>query len=276
MAVSINQISLPPSPDVKIRSQGAWATFRHTIWALFLRETKTRFGKYQLGLAWAVIDYVGQVVMYSFIFGYFLQSTTPDLPYPLFLAAGYMPYHFFSSIMSSSATALRANEGLLVYQQVKPVDPFIARVFMETIIMLVSLALFAIVAAWIGMPVRLNDPIQLVSCLVSIVLIGFGLGLMIGILSYKQPELERIVPIATRNLYFVSCILHPLSASPPNIQTIFLINPLVPIIEGCRLNLLPNYPAENLPVWYSAVFGVACVFFALSYYLRVRDTLYLE
>lgn len=86
--------------------------------ALFLREIKTRFGKYRLGYLWAVLEPAAHLLVLLTIFGFIMHRTMPDISFPVFLLNGLIPYFLFSNIATRSIGAIEANQGLFNYRPV--------------------------------------------------------------------------------------------------------------------------------------------------------------
>ena len=70
--------------------------------ALFLREIKTRFGKYRLGYLWAALEPMAHMLIMLAIFGYVMHRTMPDISFPVFLINGIIPFFVFSNITNRS------------------------------------------------------------------------------------------------------------------------------------------------------------------------------
>lgn len=105
-----------------------------TVEALFLREIRTRFGKFRLGYLWAILEPSAHLLILLGIFGYIMHRTMPDISFPVFLLNGLIPFFIFSSISNRSVGAIEANQGLFNYRPVKPIDTIIARALLETLI----------------------------------------------------------------------------------------------------------------------------------------------
>ena len=102
--------------------------------ALFLREIKTRFGKFRLGYLWAALEPMAHMLILLGIFGYVMHRTMPDISFPVFLINGIIPFFVFSNITNRSIGAIEANQGLFNYRPVRPVDTIIARAMLEALI----------------------------------------------------------------------------------------------------------------------------------------------
>ena len=97
----------------------------------------------------------------------------------------------------------------------------------------------------------------------------------VGVLAHSHRELEKIVPMVTQPLLFISCVLFPLSRVPSNYQHLFIWNPLVVIFEGMRKGLYSHYPTPELPVLFPFAFGIVCLWLGVAYYWKKIDILYL-
>jgi capsular polysaccharide transport system permease protein len=137
------------SHDIKVASlmvRSGLEVQQAAVKALFLREIKTRFGKYRLGYFWAVLEPAAHLLVLMVIFGFIMHRTMPDISFPVFLLNGIIPYFIFTNITNRSIGAIEANLGLFNYRPVKPIDTIIARASLETLIYAaVYLILMAIV-----------------------------------------------------------------------------------------------------------------------------------
>lgn len=137
------------SHDMKVASlmvRSGLEVQQAAVKALFLREIKTRFGKYRLGYFWAVLEPAAHLLVLMVIFGFIMHRTMPDISFPVFLLNGIIPYFIFTNITNRSIGAIEANLGLFNYRPVKPIDTIIARASLETLIYAaVYLILMAIV-----------------------------------------------------------------------------------------------------------------------------------
>jgi capsular polysaccharide transport system permease protein len=100
------------------------------VFALFIRELKTRFGKYRLGYVWAVLEPMAHVIVLSIIWSVMGRKEFDGIPLPLFLATGIVPFLFFQKTTAQCMHAIEANRGLFNYRQVRPIDPVLSRIIL--------------------------------------------------------------------------------------------------------------------------------------------------
>ena len=82
-----------------------WA-YRELFWVLTLRDIKVRYKQTVLGFAWAVLQPVMMMVVFSIFFGRLAGMPSDGVPYPIFVYTGLLPWNFFSNAISNSGTSL--------------------------------------------------------------------------------------------------------------------------------------------------------------------------
>lgn len=244
------------------------------IKALFLREAKTRFGKYRLGYLWAILEPAAHLIVMLIIFGYIMHRTMPDISFPVFLINGIIPYFIFSDISIRSIKAIEANQGLFNYRPVKPVDTVIARALLEVVIyILVYLVLMGILrlSGEVFSPSRI---LLLLSTWFFLIILSSGMGLIFMVIGSSIPETEKFLPIVIKPLYFISCIMFPLQAIPKEYRSYVLWNPIVHVVELSREAVVANYTSDGVSLGYLAICTLGIFFLGLaSYWARRRAML---
>lgn len=238
--------------------------------ALFLREIKTRFGKYRLGYLWAILEPTAHLLILLAIFGYIMHRTMPDISFPVFLLNGIIPYFLFSNITTRSVTAIEANQGLFNYRPVKPVDTIIARTILETIIYAFVYVFLMTIVGLSGEVFSVNNIISLIMTWLLLMIFSCGIGLIFMVLGKTFPETEKFLPIIIKPLYFISCIMFPLHSVPKEYWPYLLWNPIVHIVEICRESVVPGYISQGVSLEYIFFSTLVILFVGLTLY-KVRE-----
>ena len=108
-------------PYVRIQPSGGWASLKlHEVWLyrellyfFVWRDLKVRYKQTVLGVAWAVIQPLLTMVIFSLVFGRLARMPSDGLPYPLFIYAGLIPWIFFSNTLSQATTSVSNHAGLI-------------------------------------------------------------------------------------------------------------------------------------------------------------------
>ncbi|EPV0430108.1 ABC transporter permease, partial [Escherichia coli] len=181
-----------------------------TVEALFLREIRTRFGKFRLGYLWAILEPAAHLLVLLGIFGYIMHRTMPGISFPVFLLNGLIPFFIFNSISNRSVEAIDANQGLFNYRPVKPMDTIIARTLLETLIYIIVYVLLMLIVWMSGEYFEIISLLQLVLVWTLLIIISCSVGLIFMVVGKTFPEMQKILPIFLKPLYFISCIMFPL------------------------------------------------------------------
>ena len=112
-----------------------------------LREIKTRFGAYRLGIVWALVEPLTHVVVLSLIFGIRSRTAPGAVEFPIFLATGIIPFVMFRNMVTRTMMTVEANRALFTYPQVRPFDTLIARFILEIVIYSIVFVVFMVGAA---------------------------------------------------------------------------------------------------------------------------------
>lgn len=234
--------------------------------ALFLREIKTRFGKYRLGYLWAILEPAAHMLILLAIFGFIMHRTMPDISFPVFLLNGIIPYFLFSNIAVRSVGAIEANQGLFYYKPVKPVDTIIARALLETVIYVCVYTILMTMIGLAGEKFSLDDILSLSLAWGLLVLLSCGVGLIFMVLGKTFPESEKFLPIIIKPLYFISCIMLPLHSIPKDYWPYLLWNPIVHVVEISRESVVRGYVSQGVSLSYLALCSLVVLFIGLALY----------
>ena len=241
--------------------------------ALFLREIRTRFGKFRLGYFWAILEPSAHLLVLLGIFGFIMHRTMPDISFPVFLLNGIIPYFIFSNITNRSVGAIEANQGLFNYRPVKPIDTIIARALLETVIYAAVYILLMVVVWMAGEYFKITNLLQLVATWGLLILFSCGIGLIFMVVGRTFAETQKFLPILLKPLYFISCIMFPLHSIPTDYWPYLLWNPLVHAVELSREAVMPGYVSEGVSLSYLAICTLVTVFAGLALYRNREEAM---
>jgi len=243
------------------------------VLALFLREMKTRFGKYRLGYLWAPLEPAAHMFVMLAIFGFIMHRTMPDISFPVFLINGIIPFFLFSNITNRSINAIEANQGLFNYRPVKPVDTVLARALLESLIYALVYVLLMGIIGLAGEEYSVNDFLTLVLVWLDLILLSVGVGLLFMVIGARFPEMEKMLPILIKPLYFISCIMFPLHSIPRQYWGYLLWNPIVHVVELCRESVVPGYYSEGASLGYLTAITLVLLFVGLAIYRNQQEAM---
>jgi capsular polysaccharide transport system permease protein len=241
-----------------------------TVGALMLREMSTTYGRTPGGYAWAIIEPIGAVAMFTLIFEVGLRIRVPALgtSFPVFFATGMLPFLMFNKISGKIAGAITFSRPLLFYPGVTFIDAILARLVLNV---LTYLLVFYIVMSFLllifdARTILDFSPIGL-SLLLAVIL-GLGIGVLNCYLFPVFPVWETVWGILTTPLMLISGVIFLYDGMPQFARDVLWWNPLIHITGLMRRGFYPTYDAAYVSVPYVLCVSLICLTLGLMLLYR--------
>jgi len=244
----------------------SFQVLRDVVFGLLIRELKTRFGSYRLGYAWALIDPLLMISLFSIVFGMRSQSGFGGVPAQVFITAGYLPFMFFNKVVNQLKSSVNANMGLFCYRQVTPFATFVARFVLEVMVGVIVGIVLVLGLLWFGFAAIPADPLEVISIYLLLMVLSFSLGIIFCVIGKLVPEANKFLDLLMMPLMFISCVMYPLATIPQQYQHWFLWNPLVHAVELIRRGWIAGYQSPAVSDGYLAACTLVLLTFAMSCY----------
>jgi capsular polysaccharide transport system permease protein len=240
------------------------------VGALILREMRVRFGRSQLGYLWAVAEPLAYMTAFSAMF-HFLDRHPPfGSSMALFFATGILPFQLFRNLGNQLAGAFSANQALLTYPIVQPIDTIVSRTILEVatslFIILIVLGAF-VISGSAPMPANI---MQLFEALALLSLLGFGFGLTSAVIITRVNAWQNVTRLIMAPMFFLSGIFYSLDSLPMEAREIAAWNPVIHGVEMFRDGYYSNYRAGEVAPLYLLVCGLLLTFVALAIERTIR------
>jgi lipopolysaccharide transport system permease protein len=226
-----------PSSGLFDLDLGAVWRYRELLYFLVWREVKIRYKQAALGVAWAVVQPLFTVLIFTFIFGIFARFPSDGLPYPVFALAAVLPWTYFAEALRRGATGLVADADLVRKIYFPRLIIPVAGVTSPLVDFLFGLVILVGVMLWYGI-VPGWTMLLLPFWLFITLSLALAIGLWLGPINVRYRDVMHTLPFVTQVWMFATPIVYPLSMIPQKWQALYSINPMVGIIEGFRWSLL--------------------------------------
>lgn len=256
----------PITPSLRIQRQTPWQIQKSVVFSIFIRELRTRFGRFRLGYLWAVLEPISLIVILSSVRLVFGDNQIAGLPFPVFFASGITAYLLFNHITTSSLYAVESNEGLFNYQRVKPFDVFFARALLELLIAASTAVVILPTLYLLGYRFEYNDTLLLLATVACLFAFSFGVGLVVGIVGPLWRESQKIIPVLIRPFFFISGIFFAAGDVPPHLRDLAMVNPLLHATELLRNALFREYTSSEGSLFALFCWALASLFVGLLVY----------
>ncbi len=214
------------------------------IFALTLRETRSRYGNSKLGFFWALFEPFAHIVVFIGIFSALGRATPIGDNMGLFILTGIIPWLLYNNTIGKVMAGPASNKALLGYPQVMPIDITISRVILEFSTLFLVMLFFIGVAKYMGTSIRLDSFLEIMKATGLILLLSMGIGMINAAIIPYFPSYGNIFRALSRPLYFVSGVFFTASFLSPEVYELVDFNPMLHLIEWFRSGFYPNFESD--------------------------------
>jgi lipopolysaccharide transport system permease protein len=246
-------------------------SYRDLLLFLALRDISIRYKQTALGVAWAVLQPVMTMVVFTVFFGRIAALPSDGVPYPLFAFAALLPWQYFATTLNSATGSLVNNTALISKVYFPRFIIPLASLFPPAVDFLVSF-IFLIGLMFYYRAAPTSNLLWLPVFMILTVVTTFGAGLWFGAMNVKYRDVRHVVPVLIQFGMFVSPIAFPARLVPAIWQPLYALNPMVGAIEGFRWALLGVGPFPLRLIGISSLTALVLFFTGLFYFRYTERT----
>lgn len=272
------QDSLPKKPLIILEPSKGWALlnlkdlwrYRDLLFILTMRDIKVRYKQTFFGVAWAVMQPLFTMLVFTLFFGRLANMPSDNIPYPLFAFAGLLPWIFFSNAITASGNSLVGNSNLITKIYFPRLIIPIASVAAGFVDFAVAFVFFVLLMIYYG--VGFSISLVMLPVLFSMTtLLAAGIGMWMSALNVKYRDIRHALPFLIQLGLFVTPIIYPLSIVPEKWQWLLKLNPLAAQIEGYRSAFFGK-PFDWIGLTISAIVTILVVTYSAFTFRRMERT----
>ena len=244
-----------------------WA-YRELAWVLTVRDIKVRYKQTVLGAAWALIQPVTSMLIFSVLLGKFAGIPSDGHPYPLFVYAGLLPWMLFANAITSIGNSVVGSAQLVSKVYFPRLIIPLSSVGAIIVDFVVSSAVLLVLMVYYGTALSMRLAIAPVVVL-GILVVSLGVGTLLAALTAAYRDFRYVIPFLLQVWLYCSPVVYPFSAVPDGWRWAFYLNPMTGLIDGFRFAVLgTRYEIVSL----SSALPVAAVLLLLgvSYFQSVQ------
>ena len=267
---TIHTVIEPPKGWAPLELGEVWK-FHELLFFLTWRDIMVRYKQTALGAAWAILQPVLTMVVFSIIFGGLAHLPSNGIPYPIFTFTALLPWQLFAFALTNSSNSLVGSQNLInkVYfpRLVIPLSSVLAGVIDFAIAFLVLLGMMA----WYGIvltPALLLLPVFLLLALTS----AMAVGLWLSALNVQYRDIRYVVPFLAQFWMYATPIAYSSELIPENWRWLYSLNPMTGVVEGFRWAILGKSNLDTFSLGISAVVVVALLIGGLYYFKRMESS----
>jgi len=245
---------------------------RELLLALTLRDVQIRYKQSLLGIGWAAVQPLLTMVVFSLIFGRVAKLPSDGLPYPVFTMVAILPWQFFQKSLTQGSISLVTLGGMMskVYfpRLLAPLSSVLSGLIDFGIAFVILLGMMA----WFGIVPGIG--VLAVPALIALViLVSLSISLVLSGINVRYRDVQHTLPFLAQIWMYLTPVVYPLSMIPEQYRALYMLNPMVGVVEGFRWSLLGRpFSATVLELGVSAGVIAVLLVFSLLYFNRFEKS----
>jgi lipopolysaccharide transport system permease protein len=264
-------IHIRPSTGLAALNLGDLWIYRELILFMIWRDVKVRYKQTLLGAAWAVIQPVLTMLVFSFVFGAVAKVPSEGLPYPIFAYAALLPWGLFTAALNTASRSLTTNQNMItkIYfpRLVLPLASVLGGLVDFAIAFLILIALMVYYhisptgAVW-------TLPLFLILSLVT----ALGVSLWLSAINVQYRDVNYVLPFLTQFWLFLTPVAYSAKIISAKWQAVYSLNPMAGVVNGFRWALLGTNTGPDLNMAVSVAISVIVLISGLFYFRSMERT----
>jgi lipopolysaccharide transport system permease protein len=255
---------------VSLNLHEVWA-YRGLLYFLVWRDVKVRYKQTTLGVAWAVLQPLFTMVLFSVLFGRLAKLPSEGIPYPVFTYCALLPWQLFAYALTESSNSLVANQQLItkVYfpRLVIPIAAVLAGLvdFAVAFVVLLGMMLCYGIAPTVNV---LWLPLFVILVLAT----ALAVGLWLSALNVQYRDVRYTIPFLSQFWMYATPIAYSSTLIPERWRVLYGLNPMAGVVQGFRWALLGQGGSVEPLIGVSVLVVVLLLFGGLAYFRRMERT----
>lgn len=217
--------------------------YRELFYFFTWRDIKVKYKHAWLGVGWALLQPLGMMLIFTFLFSRTWPIETGTVKYPVFVLAGLVCWNLFNQSVSQSAESMLRNAGIIskIYfpRLIIPGSVVLAALFDFCM----GFIIFLVFCIFFNQALPLSAIFYFPAAILLLTLAAFGTGTLLATLTIKYRDFRYTIPFVLQALFFASQVIYPLeSIQDSRIRYLLALNPVNAVIELFRAPLYHTSP----------------------------------
>jgi lipopolysaccharide transport system permease protein len=245
--------------------------FRELLYFLAWRDVKVRYKQAAFGAAWAIIQPLLAMVIFTFFFGRLANVPSQGVPYPLFSYCALVAWTYFSTTLTMAANSLIGNSTLItkVYfpRVLLPAASALSGLLdfgVGTSFLVVLMVYYRVRPSWL----LLFWPVAVL----GMVFVTLGMSMLFAALNVRYRDVKYALPFLVQIGLFLTPVIYPASFLPSWLRPVLALNPMTGIIEALRACVLPHQNVDFHVVAVSIVMTLVFFMAGAIYFQKTERT----
>jgi lipopolysaccharide transport system permease protein len=245
------------APVITIRPPKGWAPLdlrefagaHELLYFLVLRNLKLRYKQTVLGAAWAVLQPLLTMAVFTVIFGRLARLSSDGLPYPVFALAALVPWTYFGNALTQASNSLVDQHQLLTKVYFPRLLLPLAAVMAGLVELAISFVMLLLVLGWYGITPSVRLLVAPAFALLAAAC-AFAPGIWLAALNVRYRDVRYVIPFLVQIWLFATPVAYSSSLIPDRWRLLYGLNPMAGVVDGFRWMVAPtaHAPGSGLAV----------------------------
>jgi homopolymeric O-antigen transport system permease protein len=247
-------------------------TYRELVYFMVWRDVKVKYKQTLLGMAWAVVQPVMTMLVFTFVFDRVAKLPTDDIPYEVFSFTALLPWGLFVTALNQGSRSLVAHNNMVtkIYfpRLILPVASVLAGLvdFVIAFVILIGLMIYFQVTPAYHLMWTL--PLFLLLALVT----AMGVTLWLSAINVKYRDVNHALPFLTQFWLFATPVAYSFSTLSQKARVLLSLNPMTGVVNGFRWALLGSASGPDIMFWISVLISLLIFISGLFYFRSMEKT----
>jgi capsular polysaccharide transport system permease protein len=231
-----------PNAPAGASSVGVLANRARVVFALMLRDMRTRHANTRLGFVWAIAEPLLHLSVLAVVFSVFNRGHPPlGEDWFFFYATGVIPFLMWSHVTSNGFHGLVANVQILQIPAISRLDVLLASALVDLVVA-VAMGSVMFWAFWMaGTGPAPRDPLAAIEAIAVLWAFAFGLSMINATVETVNGSWLKVWPSIIRLQYFTAGIFYVPQEMPDWLRDVLVLNPLLLCLEWFRTGFFDQY-----------------------------------
>ena len=261
----------------RIEPSGGWTalnlsevwTNRELLYFLTWRDIRVRYKQTLLGAAWAILQPLATMVIFSIVFGRLGKIPSDGVPYPIFAFTALVPWSFFAYSLTQSSNSLVASAALLKKVYFPRLLIPLASIFSGFVDFVIAFTVLMGLMLFYGITPTPN--IVFLPLFVALAMTSAAsVGLLLSAINVRYRDVRYTIPFLTQLWLFATPIAYPSTLVPEKWRALYGLNPMAGVVEGFRWSLLGTDTQPGAQILVSVAVTVLLLLLSLVYFRRAE------
>lgn len=247
--------------------------YRELIYFMIWREVKVRYKQTMLGAAWAIIQPVLTMIVFTFLFGRIAKLPTDgNIPYPIFSYTALLPWNLFVNALNQASRSLTSNQNMVS----KIYFPRLVLPLASILSGLVDFVIAFVILIFLMIYYRVTPSVNVIWALPAFLLLAIvtalGVALWLAAINVQYRDVNYALPFMTQFWLFATPVAYSSQLISAKWQLVYSLNPMAGVVNGFRWALLGVGNGPDAGLWISVAIAILILIGGLFYFRNMEKT----